>query len=147
MRVEIRIVPERTEPTVVIETPARTQETEELAARIGALEPETPLLWQGERAVRCPAAHILRFYAQDKGVSAQLADGRVCSVRLRLYELEERLDRHTFVRISQSEIINLRQATALDLTLTGTIKITLAGGTVCYTSRRYVKKMKEALGL
>ena len=54
---------------------------------------------------------------------------------------------HAFVRISHSEIVNLRKITALDLSLTGTIRITLAGGTVCYASRRYVKKIKEALGL
>ena len=37
--------------------------------------------------------------------------------------------------------------TALDLSLTGTIKMTLAGETACYVSRRYVKKLKEALRL
>lgn len=148
MKVEIRIVPEREEPAVVIETPARTAQTEELAARLRALALETPPLWQGDRAVRCTAADILRFYAEDKGVFAQLADGRVCSVRLRLYELEERLDGHTFVRISHSEIVNLRRVTALDLSLSGTIKMTVAdGAAVCYVSRRYVKKIKKALGL
>lgn len=148
MKVEIRIVPEREEPAVVLETPAMTAQAEELAARIAALAPEPPTLWQGDRAVRCPAADILRFYTADKGVLAQLADGRVCTVRLRLYELEERLDGHAFVRISQSEIVNLKRVTALDLSLSGTIKITLAGSAaVCYASRRYVKKIKQALGL
>ena len=148
MKVEIRIVPEREEPTVVIETPDLNARAEELAARIAALEPELPPLWQGDRAVRCPAADILRFYAADKGVFAQLSDGRVCTVRLRLYELEEQLDGHTFVRISQSEIVNLKRVTALDLSLAGTIKMTLAeGAAVCYASRRYVKKIKEAVGL
>ena len=61
--------------------------------------------------------------------------------------LEGRLDRHTFVRISHSEIISLRKITALDLSLTGTIRVTLEGGAVSYVSRRYVRKIKEALGL
>ena len=52
-----------------------------------------------------------------------------------------------FARISHSEIVNLRQVTALDLGLTGTIRMTLKGGTACYVSRRYVKKIKEVLGL
>ncbi len=148
MKVEIRIVPERAEPVVVIETPALTAQTEELAAQLRTLAPEAPPLWQGDRAVRCPAADILRFYAEDKGVFAQLDDGRVCTTRLRLYELEERLDGHTFVRISHSEIVNLRRVTALDLSFSGTIKMTVAdGAAVCYVSRRYVKKIKDALGL
>ena len=62
-------------------------------------------------------------------------------------KVEVKLDRHTFVRISNSEIINLKKVTALDLTLAGTIKMTLQGGTVCWVSRRYVKKIKEALEL
>ncbi len=61
--------------------------------------------------------------------------------------LEERLEAWRFARISHSEIVNLRQVTALDLTLTGTIRITLSDGTVCYASRRYVKRIKEVLGL
>ena len=43
--------------------------------------------------------------------------------------------------------MNLKKVTALDLSLAGTIRMTLAGGGVCYVSRRYVKKIKEALGL
>ena len=72
---------------------------------------------------------------------------KIYTVRLRLYELEERLDPHTFVRISNSEILNLKKITAMDLSLTGTIRITLEDGTSTYVSRRYVKKIKDALGL
>ena len=79
-------------------------------------------------------------------MKAQTAGG-VYDLRERLYELEGKLDRHTFVRISHSEIVNLKKVAALDLSLTGTIRMTLAGGTVCYVSRRYVKKIKEALDL
>ena len=74
-------------------------------------------------------------------------DGRAYTVRLRLYELEERLDRRTFIRVSHSEIVNWERVTALDLSLTGTIRVTLEGGTATYVSRRYVKKIKEVLGI
>lgn len=148
MKVEIRVVPEREEPTIIIEVPAANGQAEELAAYIRAWTPQALTLWQGEQALRCVPSDILRFYAEDKGVFAQLSDGQVCAVRSRLYELEEQLDAHTFVRISHSEIVNLKQVTALDLSLSGTIKMTLAGGAaVSYASRRYVKKIKQALGL
>lgn len=148
MKVEIRIVPERDEPTVVIEAPALTAEVETLATQLQRQTPSMLTLWQGEQALRCSPSDILRFYAEDKGVFAQLSDGQVCTVRSRLYELEDQLDGHTFVRISHSEIVNLKQVTALDLSLSGTIKMTLAGGTaVSYASRRYVKRIKQALGL
>ena len=102
--------------------------------------------FRGTEAVMLAPETILRFYGEDKEVRAQTAEG-VYTVRHRLYELEERLDRQQFVRISHSEIVNLRQVTGLDLGLSGTIRMTLTGGVTTYVSRRYVKKIKEVLGL
>ena len=75
------------------------------------------------------------------------AESGVYTVRRRLYELEEQFAPRRFARISHSEIVNLRKVTALDLTLTGTIRVTLSDGTVCWASRRYVRRIKEVLGL
>ena len=144
MKVDIRIDPACPEPSVTITAPALTEEVKALAAR---LEGGAALIgWDGDRAVPLGEEDILRCYGEDKGVRVQTPAG-VYDLKERLYELEGKLDRHAFVRISHSEIVNLRKVTALDLSLTGTIRITLAGGTVCYASRRYVKKIKEALGL
>ena len=121
-------------------------ELRELADRLaGVFLGPVPAFRAGETVFLEPG-EVLRFYTDGKGVSAQTAEG-VYSVRLRLYELEERLAALRFARISHSEIINLKQVKALDLTFTGTIRITLADGTVCWASRRYVKKIKEVLGL
>lgn len=145
MRVEVHIDPQCGETVVRITAPEDTEAVQALAAR---LEGEFPLLgWRGEEAVPLDPADILRIYAANKEVYAQTGAGEYL-LKLRLYELEERLDPRVFVRISHSEIVNLKQVTALDLTLGGTIKMTLAGGgAVCWVSRRYVKKIKEALGL
>jgi len=51
------------------------------------------------------------------------------------------------VRISNSEIINLRKVKAFDLSLAGTIQVSLLNGTVTYVSRRYVPKIKQVLGI
>ena len=137
MKVELRIDPGCGGVSVVINAPALTDEVKALAAR---LEGGGVLIgWQGGRAVPLAAEDILRCYGEEKGVKCQTPGG--------VYDLKERLDRHTFVRISHSEIISLRKITALDLSLTGTIRVTLEGGAVSYVSRRYVRKIKEALGL
>ena len=68
-------------------------------------------------------------------------------LRLRLYEAEQRLNRHSFVRISNSEIINLKKVKGFDLSFAGTICVTLTNGTVTYVSRRYVAKIKQVLGI
>lgn len=147
MKVEVRLVPERTEPALVIEANALTPAVEELARRLRETE-EGPLVgWQGERAFPLEPGRLIRFYGQDKGVFAQDEAGEVYALRLRLYELEERLEGHTFARVSNSEIVNLRKVTALDLSLSGTIKMTLCGDVVCWVSRRNVKNIKKALGL
>lgn len=146
MKVEIRIVPERTEPAVVIEAAERTPEVEALAKALSQQKSGLLTARQGEQAVFLAPEEVLRFYGEQKLVKAQTITG-VWTVEPRLYELEEQLDRHTFVRISHSEIVNLRKVTGLDLSLTGTICMTLEGGTKVYVSRRYVKKIKEALDL
>ena len=91
-----------------------------------------------------PQSQVVRCYAQDKRVYATVDGGAVYLLRERLYELEEQLDRGKFVRISNGEIINLDKVTAVDLSLTGTIRMTLGEAGYAYVSRRYVKKIKEA---
>lgn len=147
MKVEIRVTPEREAPGLILEVPALTPQLEALAQRLSGLDDGTLTGFQGERAFLLDTASLTCLYAQDKGVYARREDGEVFSLRFRLYELEERLDNHTFVRISHSEMVNLKRVAALDLKLSGTIRMALTDGTECYVSRRYVKKIKEALEL
>lgn len=146
MKLELYIDPSLPEATVTVRAPARTPEVDALLDRLAA--EDAPLL--GFRpdgtAVPLDLENILRFYGEDKAVLAQTAAG-TWTVRERLYELEAQLAAQRFVRVSHSEIVNLRQVTALDLSLTGTIRMTLTGGIVTYVSRRYVKKIKEVLGI
>ena len=146
MNIEVELDPALRELLVKILAPG---ETEELAALLARLEGE-PLALLGFReggAVPLDPAEVLRFYGEDKEVRAQTLNGEIYTVRQRLYELEERLDRRTFLRLSHSEIVNWKRVTALDLSLTGTIRVTLEGGVTTYVSRRYVKKIKEVLGI
>ena len=138
MQIEFKHDPDQTEPKLTI---TAADLTDEIAGLLRQLEHGRP-----ERVLLLRPEDILCFYAEDKGVKAQTGEDAY-TVRERLYELEERLDPRTFVRISHSEIVNLKKVTGLDLKLSGTIKMTLEGGTVCWVSRRYVKKIKQALGL
>ncbi len=146
MNIEVELDPALRELLVKILAPG---ETEELAALLARLEGEPPALlgFREGGAVPLDPAELLRFYGEDKEVRAQTLNGEIYTVRQRLYELEERLDRRTFLRLSHSEIVNWKRVTALDLSLTGTIRVTLEGGVTTYVSRRYVKKIKEVLGI
>ena len=147
MDVEWKLEPNRREPKVIILAGEITPELEELARQLAGLSLAPLTVWRGDRALLIEQRDFLRFYADGRGISAQTVQKEAYAVRLRLYELEERLDRRRFVRISNSEIVNLDHVTALDLSLTGTIRMTLGHSVNTYVSRRYVKKIKEALGL
>ena len=144
MEVEIRIDPQQQAPKLVIYTARETPELQQLARQLAGLSLGPVEVWEEDRSFQLQQGEFLRFYTESKGVYAQTLT-KTYGVRLRLYELEEHLDKTRFVRISNSEILNLDEVTAVDLSLAGTIRMTLSGGTVCYVSRRYVKKIKEVL--
>lgn len=146
MEVEIRIEPGRLEPKVVILAGEEGAELDRLAEGISSWTLGPIPVSRGEEKLLLPQGAFLRFYADGKGVSAQTAED-IYAVRLRLYELEEQLDETRFVRISNSEIVNLDRVTAVDLSLVGTICMTLDGTVRAYVSRRYMKKIKETLHL
>lgn len=63
-----------------------------------------------------------------------------------LYKIEERLDQTQFVRISQSEIVNLKFVEGWSLEGGGIIKIELVNGISSYTSRRYAVEIRKLFG-
>lgn len=146
MKVELKLQPDQTEPKIIILAGAETAQLRELIRRLEKLDLSPIPAFLGERAVLLEPEDILRFYTDGRWVAAQTTKETYC-VRLRLYELEERLDEHQFVRISNSEMVNLKHVTALDLSLAGTIRMTLDGPVSTYVSRRYVKRIKQAIGL
>ena len=146
MEVELKLDPGRQEPKIVILAGEETEELRRLVQELAGLTMGPIPVWKEERMELVQQGEFLRFYADGRGVSAQTTK-EVYSVRLRLYELEERLDPRQFVRISNSEIVNLKRVTAVDLSLAGTIRMTLDGSVAAYVSRRYVKKIKETLDL
>ncbi|MBQ4523970.1 MAG: LytTR family transcriptional regulator [Lachnospiraceae bacterium] len=106
------------------------------------------LMGTDERGEKCVLTlnGMICFYAQGQKVFAQDEKG-VYSIPSKLYELEEILEDTRFMRISKSEIVNLKKIKKLDLSLTGTIKIILSNGKETYTSRRNVSRLKKALGI
>nr|WP_241744712.1 LytTR family DNA-binding domain-containing protein [Bacillus atrophaeus] len=89
---------------------------------------------------------IVRIYAAKQKVFVQTG-ADIFTVRSRLYELEEKLDRQFFVRISNSEIVNMKMIKNMDISMTGTIGVLLKGDIKTYASRRYVSKIKKQLGI
>jgi len=146
VRLEVKVDAAYSEPYVVIYTDKVTEEIQTLVRRLSQDAPQVIVGFQDDEAVILAQENILRVYAEGGKVFAEAIDGRY-SLRLRLYELEERLDAKRFVRISNSEIVNLSWIRGFDLSFTGTICVRMKNDTVTYVSRRYVAKIKQVLGL
>lgn len=87
---------------------------------------------------------IVRIYSENKKVYLR-TQKYTYEVRDRLYSLEESLRDKGFVRISNSEIVNISQIEKLDMSYTGTIKMYMKNGDETFVSRRYVSKIKDVL--
>ncbi len=68
------------------------------------------------------------------------------NIDLRLYQVLEILPTN-FIQISQSEIINIDSISHLKLTPNGLVEIFLKNQSFTYSSRRYLKTIKEKLEL
>ena len=148
MKLEIKIDTAIVEPETVITTSAMTDEVNRVVNYISNLK-NTSFMITGQKDGKIELLdqeNIIRLYAENGKMFAKL-DQATYQIRLRLYELEERLDNDKFVRISNSEIVNLKKVKGLDLSFAGTICMELENGEVSYVSRRYVSKIRKKLGL
>ena len=146
MQVEIKIDDNCTEPKIVIITDRVTKEINKLINTLSLNSLDVITGFRNDLAQILSVPDISRIYASN-GKTFAVVDRKEYIVKQRLYELEEQLKQYNFVRISNSEILNLKNVKNFDLSLSGTICVTLSDGTVAYVSRRYVAKIKQILGL
>ena len=88
---------------------------------------------------------IIRVYIEDrKTFVVTLKDTYV--VKKKLYEVENMVTRN-FIKISQSEIANIKFIKNLDFSNTGTIVIKYKNSDISYVSRRMIKEFMLKLGI
>lgn len=146
MKVEIRLNDEATEPKIVIETAEINDEIKELVTKLKSIKPLVIVGFKDDKGEILNLKEIFRIYSEDGKTIAECEKGNF-SIKQRLYEVEEKLVGTKFVRISNSEIINLSKVKGFDLSFSGTICVELQNGCITYVSRRYVGKIKQVLDL
>ena len=146
MDIEISIDNDFITPKIIIKTSKITPKIDNIIKKLnennynilcGFIDDKIQILNQND---------IISIYSND-GKTFALTSNKEYRLKQRLYELEELLDKRFFVRISKSEIINLKMIDSLDLNFIGTIYVKFKNGTNTYVSRRYVKKIKEILSI
>lgn len=146
MQIKVEIDEKCKETEILIKTAEMTEEVQETIQKLSVSWQKLLAGFAGDEVELLDASKILRFYTANQKVFAQTEE-KEFMVRLRLYELEDRLDKRMFVRISNSEIINLKAIKKIDLSFSGTICITLTNRETVYVSRRYMTKIKDVLGI
>ena len=146
MQVEIKIDDSYTEPKIIILTASMTEEVNDVMKKISENNPQIISGSKNGKIEVLEQNDLFKLYASNGKVFAVTNSGEY-ALRLRLYEVEKRLNQSQFVRISNSEIINLKKVKNFDLSFTGTICVELINGTTTYVSRRYVSKIKKILGM
>lgn len=146
MQVEIKLDGSYTDPKAIILTASMTEEVSSAVKKLSEEPPPLLLGYKGEMIEILEENDLIQMYANSGKVFAVTQQGEYV-LRLRLYELEKRLPANQFVRISNSEIINLKKVDHFDLSFTGTICVQLINDAITYVSRRYVSKLKKILGI
>ncbi|WP_394405296.1 LytTR family DNA-binding domain-containing protein [Streptococcus sp. 20-1249] len=146
MKVDLQIDENFTEDRVKIEARKLDEDVSKLVDYIKQLGVSSQLtVRRGEEIHLLAIADIYQLYIADKVLYVRTESEEFTS-HLRLYQTMEILPRD-FLQISQSEIIHLAYLDHLSLTGNGLVKIVLKNGAVTYSSRRYLKQIKETLGL
>ncbi|HQA97815.1 MAG TPA: LytTR family DNA-binding domain-containing protein [Clostridia bacterium] len=91
-----------------------------------------------------PLGSVILVMRDGRYVTAKMLDGDFI-IRDALVRVEADLDPVWFVKISQSEIINLRYVKRWDFVGGGIIQIQAENGIVCHTSRRYAAHIRKIL--
>lgn len=144
MEIKIQLDSQYIDPEVHILTAAVTEEVQQLLRRISEEKPHAIVCYDEDSAVLVEQEQLIRVYGAKQKVYAQTELGEF-TLRKRLYEMEILLDSGKFVRISNSEIVNLHYVRRLDLSITGTIGMQLKNGETVYVSRRYLSRIKTIL--
>lgn len=90
--------------------------------------------------------NIESIYTKGNNLYA-FSEGKEYRLKERLYFYQELLKQNSFVKISNSELINLSKVKKVKLGLKGTILITFESNRETYCSRRKIKDLKEALNI
>lgn len=144
MRVEVKLDPNYTETKIEIYTNEINEEISNLVKQLEFKSDNKIIAWKDGKIYILEVKQIETIYSNQGKVYIRANNNEYIS-KSKLYEIEEQIKEPSFIRISNSEIINFNKVESLDSSITGTIKINFKSGYITYASRRNIKKIKEYL--
>ena len=105
--------------------------------------------WEGDYCIQVKQSELLRIYSLDKKVYLECeSEEEPLLLKMRLYEFEELAERcgwTDFIRISNTDIVNLSKVQKFDMSFSGIIKVIYGDEKVAIVSRRYMNKIKDRI--
>ena len=145
MKIKVQIDSAFQEETLQIQAPRRTPKIQQVVEFVESLDDNHRL--KGKRMAKTyliePNAISRNLHRKIVKVLAETIQGE-CHLGLRLYQVLEKLPSY-FIKISQSEIVNLKEIERFNITPNGLVEIHLKNKETTYSSRRYLKAIKEKL--
>ena len=146
MEIEVKIDEKCNGPKIIIVTNKMDEQINEIITKLSEKKSKLITVFKDENIKLLDPTDIYRIYSSNGKVLVETKND-IFNVKSRLYEMEQKMDKEKFVRISNSELINLKKVKELDINIAGTIKITFLNETTTYVSRRLVSKIKQLLEL
>ena len=144
MKVEVHIDSHFQEEAVTITAPRLSARVEQVRDFVEMLDQKERLRAKKEGETYLVETRLFhRFYIENRQVVGETKDDHFILTGP-LYQLSEDLPIY-FLKISQSEIINTKEIDHLHFTGSGSVQIYLKNGSLTYSSRRYLKAIKEKL--
>ncbi len=143
--IEVVLDQDYIEPKVTIQTREKTQQVENIIQAIDDVSnSDFPLIlaYEDENIVMISQRDIVRVFTFDRKIHLN-TETNTYIVKRSLQSLEELLNPERFIRISQSEIINLYKVKCFDLNSAGTIGIEFDNGEKSWVSRSRIKKSRD----
>ncbi|MCR5267646.1 MAG: LytTR family transcriptional regulator [Lachnospiraceae bacterium] len=147
VEIDVVIDEKYVDPKVTIQTKTHSEQVENIIYAIeNASENDFPQIVarSDDKLVFVSQRDIIRVHTQGRKVILE-TEKETLSVKKTLAGLEEDLNPKRFLRISQSEIINLYKVKCFDINMAGTIGVEFDNGTKSWASRSRVKNIKAML--
>ena len=144
MKTEVHIDSHFQEEAVTITAPRLSARVEQVRDFVEMLDQKERLRAKKDGETYLVETRLFhRFYIENRQVVGETKDDHFILTGP-LYQLSEDLPIY-FLKISQSEIINTKEIDHLHFTGSGSVQIYLKNGRMTYSSRRYLKAIKEKL--
>ncbi|WP_054710981.1 LytTR family DNA-binding domain-containing protein [Bacillus sp. JCM 19041] len=146
MELSITINPNFEKDRCFIEATAHSKQIEQITHILNEEHPHLLIAEDSKGTIPLALSDIYYCFSENKLVYAQTAK-QAYEVKYKLYELEDRLSAHSFIRISKSAIANIQKIDYITLAFNSTMTVHFKNEMREQITRSYLKKVKQYLGM